>query len=718
MRNLTYAILGAIGSLTMAAVYLITKLTPAPRKIKYFKKMFPGVANIGNTCFISSTLQALSACRGVDGWLESILDPSLSIKHLLAYELSHALNVLNNKSVESQHTYHPRTLLHTLMNRGWVIPTGEQDAFEFFHVLVETLNEENLNKSSAVNLSLFDAAVFNDLPHSITGSYGKACGILPRAPYHTTTHPHHTPSHSHPFRGRLNNQLTCKRCLRKTPARYDSFESISLHLPNKHGLVTLREMLARFVGVEVVGEMECVACKSKGDFYKRTSFAKLPPILCLQMQRTVWTLHGPTKRGDHVLFPDLLDMSACLSPSNRGGRGRVGYGGGNVNCGGNGESNGSGKSGGFGDGGIKSVVINGLSMVEQFKIGLVKEKNKKTNVMNGENDIGVGERDGGLECGDDCSEVSNSNNENVVSGNNINKENNNVISSNHCINEDIYKENNVLNNNIKEDDGKHLLINEAKSNNTNCNSTNNNKHIIISSNNSNTNDTNNNTNNNSIIDKVNLKSPKFSHRLYGGNVGGVSMWKALNFYSHVTHLSLQNVGGGMCDVGEIGDEYGGVIEKRLNGEVKNSKESKKNVDGDHDNSSFKFKNSSTFDLSNKEMSKSLEISVNQKFYPEKQFLSPSKNITTSTDDLKSLVKAYKQDFSQADTNGHSYRLMSVIVHLGTVASGHFIAYKRATSRLGVRFPNKWYLTSDELVRPVSSEEVFSSSAYMLIYEKI
>lgn len=248
---------------------------------------------------------------------------------------------------------------------------------------------------------------------------------------------------------------------------------------------------------------------------------QLPPILCLQMQRTVWTLHGPTKRGDHVLFPDLLDMSACLSPSNRGGRGRVAYGGGNVNCGGNGESNGSGKSGGFGDGGIKSGVINGLSMVEQFKIGLVEEKNKKTSLMNGENDIGVGERDGGLECGGDSSEVSNSNKENVVSGNNINKENNNAISSNHCINEDIYKENNVLNNNIKEDDGKHLLINEAKSNNTNCNSTNNNKHTINSSNNSNTNDTINNTNNNSIIDKVNLKSPKFSHRLYGGNVGGV-----------------------------------------------------------------------------------------------------------------------------------------------------------------------------------------------------
>lgn len=65
-----------------------------------------------------------------------------------------------------------------------------------------------------------------------------------------------------------------------------------------------------------------------------------------------------------------------------------------------------------------------------------------------------------------------------------------------------------------------------------------------------------------------------------------------------------------------------------------------------------------------------------------------------------------------------YRLMSVIVHLGGATSGHFVTYKRSTSRFGIRFPNKWIFASDTMVRPASSQEVFSADAYMLLYEKL
>jgi ubiquitin carboxyl-terminal hydrolase 30 len=61
-----------------------------------------------------------------------------------------------------------------------------------------------------------------------------------------------------------------------------------------------------------------------------------------------------------------------------------------------------------------------------------------------------------------------------------------------------------------------------------------------------------------------------------------------------------------------------------------------------------------------------------------------------------------------------YRLLAVIVHGGDRASGgHFITYRRGS----LRNYHKWYLTSDHLVKEVSIEEVLSSPAYMLFYDR-
>lgn len=64
---------------------------------------------------------------------------------------------------------------------------------------------------------------------------------------------------------------------------------------------------------------------------------------------------------------------------------------------------------------------------------------------------------------------------------------------------------------------------------------------------------------------------------------------------------------------------------------------------------------------------------------------------------------------------HRYILRSVIVHLGGSDSGHFICYRRMIDLQASKV--KWYYVSDLVVREVSKSEVFSSSAYMLFYEK-
>ncbi|KAG5682981.1 hypothetical protein PVAND_012295 [Polypedilum vanderplanki] len=61
-----------------------------------------------------------------------------------------------------------------------------------------------------------------------------------------------------------------------------------------------------------------------------------------------------------------------------------------------------------------------------------------------------------------------------------------------------------------------------------------------------------------------------------------------------------------------------------------------------------------------------------------------------------------------------YRLLAVIVHAGEGSNhGHFITYRRGS----LRNYHKWYLTSDHLVKEVSIEEVLSSPAYILFYDR-
>ncbi|GAA5909520.1 uncharacterized protein JCM6883_003973 [Sporobolomyces salmoneus] len=69
-----------------------------------------------------------------------------------------------------------------------------------------------------------------------------------------------------------------------------------------------------------------------------------------------------------------------------------------------------------------------------------------------------------------------------------------------------------------------------------------------------------------------------------------------------------------------------------------------------------------------------------------------------------------------------YRLYAVVVHFGTIDTGHYAAYV-LSNRYGkgdkfAQGERKWIFTSDEDVKHVSEAEVLKSKAYMLFYERI
>ncbi len=99
------------------------------------------------------------------------------------------------------------------------------------------------------------------------------------------------------------------------PLSSSTFNNITLSLPRvslvlTHSSVSLETLLQMYVSRESVssGDGGSGDASSKG-IVKQLTFGRLPHCLCLHVQRTAMEMGRPSKRNDHVAFPDLLDMS-------------------------------------------------------------------------------------------------------------------------------------------------------------------------------------------------------------------------------------------------------------------------------------------------------------------------------------------------------------------------------------------------------------------------
>ncbi|KAK1892485.1 Ubiquitin carboxyl-terminal hydrolase 30 [Dissostichus eleginoides] len=78
---------------------------------------------------------------------------------------------------------------------------------------------------------------------------------------------------------------------------------------------------------------------------------------------------------------------------------------------------------------------------------------------------------------------------------------------------------------------------------------------------------------------------------------------------------------------------------------------------------------------------------------------------------------FTNDFSSTE---YLFQLTAVLVHHGDMHSGHFVTYRRSpcSARPSSPFSSQWLWVSDDSVRKATLQEVLSSNAYMLFYERV
>ncbi|XP_066927492.1 ubiquitin carboxyl-terminal hydrolase 30-like [Clytia hemisphaerica] len=273
------------------------------------KGLPPGLFNEGNTCFINSVLQAISSSSSARKWIYDIEYKESSVSLTTAPSLDILIKVLSNQC-GNEDVYSALDLMLSLASHGWVISNQQHDAYEFFQLLIATVNEE-MEKVSADGKSFYLIGEVNTASSHIMNRISQTLPSLQRSPssYFATD----------PFKGSVANKLTCTKCSYQSPIKFEKFGSLILsiqHASLQRGC-TLESCFQKLIETEYLSDVVCEKCtkennncKVKTKFQKQTSLSKLPQCLCLQLQRTYYTNDGSTrKNAAFVRFPEFLDVS-------------------------------------------------------------------------------------------------------------------------------------------------------------------------------------------------------------------------------------------------------------------------------------------------------------------------------------------------------------------------------------------------------------------------
>uniref|UniRef100_M4BS66 Ubiquitin carboxyl-terminal hydrolase n=1 Tax=Hyaloperonospora arabidopsidis (strain Emoy2) TaxID=559515 RepID=M4BS66_HYAAE len=270
------------------------------------KKIGPGFANLGNTCYLNSVLQCLTYTPCFAQFLlEKTVSASFNggvVPFLNGHDMSKSSKTLCKNGLSSHHNssfcsvrcmsrllqlvhgtnavrvVQPKELVMNVRHISKRFRIGRQeDSHEFFRLLLDSMQSSCLRKARIKSET--HAAASTTFVHRIFG-------------------------------GKLKSSLKCAKC-GYVSERVDDFLDLSLELSN--GVHSVRGALRHFTAVEKLDNCnawKCSSCGKKSCAEKGLTIAACPNVLVIQLKRFD-LLCGKIKR--HIEFPSLLDIASGMS---------------------------------------------------------------------------------------------------------------------------------------------------------------------------------------------------------------------------------------------------------------------------------------------------------------------------------------------------------------------------------------------------------------------
>lgn len=272
-----------------------------------FGKGFTGLKNIGNSCYLASTLQCLFSIPNFQNRYYHPQDPP-------------PLSLTPAEDLETQ----LRKMADGLLSGRYSRPDTDVIASEYSP---EIPNQKGLAPAMLKHLIGRGHEEFSTMRQQ--DAFELLLHLLKLITRSSHTAPLQDPVQS--FRFVMEQRLQCMSC-KKVRYRTDEQDNISIPVPVKRKAlvaneesgtekpkdefepVTLKECLDNFTAAEVV-ELTCPSCGSKDGFLKRSLFKTFPTILAVNARRFELVNWVPTKLDVPVVVDDQpFDLDAYHSP--------------------------------------------------------------------------------------------------------------------------------------------------------------------------------------------------------------------------------------------------------------------------------------------------------------------------------------------------------------------------------------------------------------------
>ncbi|CAK9804220.1 Ubiquitin carboxyl-terminal hydrolase 36 [Anthophora plagiata] len=254
----------------------------SPKKVSLgWKGTFPvgaGMYNVGNTCYLNSTLQALFHVPALVNWLLSDLHHTSKCEQndgggeCLTCAVAKTLQFSHQKSgcaIKPFYVYNKLKLICRTM-----VPGQQEDAHEFLRYLLEGMEKAYLARHKASKLD----------------SYSKETTPINQI-----------------FGGYIRTEVKCLQC-RHVSTTFQHFQDLLVDIRKAS---TLDEALSSYFSREQLdnNDYKCEACKRRVPATKQFSLERPPKVLCVQLKR--FSVLGG-KISKHIGFKQIIDMGPYL----------------------------------------------------------------------------------------------------------------------------------------------------------------------------------------------------------------------------------------------------------------------------------------------------------------------------------------------------------------------------------------------------------------------